>query len=241
MHPQHRSWVPLLRLKVGRRLGCPPGQKFFAQGQPGVSVTEHLFAFSSCIWHPVCRTQGPTASSSSVPVIRNLPTAWKEMWGATTLSYQYLPTSLYLAFISEQLLWPGSLLPSLQHWAHPLCWASQGDSRSESQWSYWAWRSPMPTLSGPTREFQESDSRSHWIKKARVPAFTCKNAALVLKAHPDSRPAVSFLIPEDHSYFPRRVVFLGCVDFSVPQSLPPCREFLLKVVSKVTSILPQRY
>lgn len=151
----------------------------------------------------------------------------EKKWGANPL-YQYFPNFLCTSHPQRAPPGPGSLLPSLQHWAHPLCWASQGDSRSGVSVVLLGLRSPRPTLSGPTREFQESDSR-HWIKKARVPGLHLQERSLpdAESSPPDSRPARVSSSLKITLTFPRRVVFLGCVNFSVPQSLI-CREFLLK-------------
>lgn len=140
------------------------------QGQPGVSVTERLFAFSSCIWHPVCRTRVPlpAAALRMRSEIRLLPEKKHEELQPSLSILSQLP--LHLVALRELLLGQEACSP---HYSTKLT-HSAGLPREvpglESQWFHWAWRSPMHTLSGPTREFQESDS-CHWIKKARVPGL----------------------------------------------------------------------
>ena len=137
------------------------------QGQPGVTVTERLFAFSSFIWHPVCRTwvQLPAAALCLRSEIRLLPENKREELQPSLSILSQLP--LYpVAFLLGQEACSPHYSTKLTH--------SAGLPREvpglESQWFHWAWRSPMHTLSGPTREFQESDS-CHWIKKDRVPGL----------------------------------------------------------------------
>ena len=149
------------------------------QGQPGVSVTERLFAFSSCIWHPVCRTRVPlpAAALRLRSEIRLLPGKKHEELQPSLSILSQLP--LHLVALRELLLGQEACSP---HYSMELT-CSVGLPREvpglESQWSHWAWRTPTPTLQPP-----ESPRRVTHVTGSRRPGPSCKNACSGAESSP---------------------------------------------------------
>ena len=146
------------------------------QGQPGVTVTEHLFAFSSFIWHPVCRTrvQLPVAALHLRSEIRLLPENKREEL-QPSLSILSQPPLYPVAFLLGQEACSPHYSTELTH--------SAGLPREvpglESQWSHWAWRTPTPTLQPP-----ESPRRVTHVTGSRRPGPSCKNACSGAESSP---------------------------------------------------------
>ena len=152
------------------------------QGQPGVSVIEHLFAFSSCIWHPVCRTQVPLPAAALClrSEICLLPEKKCEELQPSLSILSQLP--LYLVILRELLLGQEACSP---HYSMELTHAA-GLPREvpglESRWSHWAWRSPTPSLHPP-----ESPRRVTHVTGSRRPGSLpsiCKNACSGAESSP---------------------------------------------------------
>jgi hypothetical protein len=158
------------------------------QGQPGVSVTERLFAFSSCIWHPVCRTRVPlpAAALRMRSEIRLLPEKKHEELQPSLSILSQLP--LHLVALRELLLGQEACSP---HYSMELT-CSVGLPRElpglESQWSHWAWRTPTPTLQPPA-----SPRRVTHVTRSRRPRPSCKNTCSGAESSPltPGRPCVS--------------------------------------------------
>lgn len=212
------------------------------QDQPGVSVSEHLFPFSSCIWHPVCRTRVPlpAAALRLRPEIRLLPEEKREELQPSLSILSQL--SLHLVTLRELLLGQEACFP---HYSAELTRAA-GLPREvpglESRGPTGLGGALHPHSLGPP----ESPRRATHVIGSRSPgslASTCKNACSGAESSPltPGWPCVSSSL-KISLISPRRVAFPGRVTFSVPQSLPTCREFFTQAESKVTPInLLQRY
>ena len=162
------------------------------QGQPGVSVTEHLFAFSSCVWHPVCRTWVPlpAAALRLRSEIRLLPEKKHEELQPSLSVLSQLPLHLVT---SESSSWARKLAPLTTALSSPTLLGFPG------RFQVWSLSgltglggAPCPHTLGPP----ESSRRVTHITGSRRPeslASTCKNACSGAESSPltPGRPCVS--------------------------------------------------